>query len=111
MEALPPAEAVDSPVQAAAQVPANYAHLFKVGHSISRFQPVAGNRAQLMADSSATIEYMVADIDPATDQVNVLFYIWLTDNNGVKIAAALMRAATRGWPVASWWTAWARAHC
>jgi cardiolipin synthase len=80
----------------AAQLPASYAHLFQVGSSISGFAPVAGNRADLMADSNTTIESMVADIDAAADQVNVLFYIWLADNNGTKIADALKRAATRG---------------
>ena len=80
----------------ASQVPSKYAHLFRVGSSISGFHPLAGNLAELMADSNTTIEHMVADIDAATDQVNVLFYIWLTDNNGTKIADALKRAATRG---------------
>ena len=80
----------------ASQVPSKYAHLFHVGSSISGFQPLAGNRAELMAGSNNTIEHMVADIDAATDQVNVLFYIWLADNNGTKIADALKRAATRG---------------
>jgi len=78
------------------QVPSKYAHLFRVGSSISGFQPLAGNRAELMADSNATIEHMVADIDAATEQVNVLFYIWLADNNGTKIAEALKRAVARG---------------
>ena len=80
----------------AAQVPLQHAHLFSVGRSISGFAPVAGNAAALMPDSNATIDAMVADIDAATDQVNVLFYIWLTDNNGRKMAGALMRAAGRG---------------
>lgn len=80
----------------AVQIPSNYAHLFRVGTSISGFQPVAGNRAELMADSNATIECMVANIDAAAEQVNVLFYIWLTDSNGSRMADALKRAARRG---------------
>jgi cardiolipin synthase len=39
---------------------------------------------------------MVADIDAAQDHVHVLFYIWLPDNNGCKVAGALKRAAARG---------------
>lgn len=77
-------------------VPAAYAHLFHVGHSISAFSAVPGNCAQLMANSMATIESMVTDIDAARTQVNVLFYIWLTDNSGTRIAQALIRAAQRG---------------
>ena len=80
----------------AAEVPSRYAQLFSVGHSISGFKPLAGNAAALMEDSNATIDHMVADIDAAVEQVNVLFYIWLTDGNGSKIAAALVRAAARG---------------
>ena len=39
---------------------------------------------------------VVADIDAAQEHVHLLFYIWLTDNNGRKIVAALRRAAARG---------------
>lgn len=73
-----------------------YAALFKVGESISGYQAVSGNSAQLMADSDATISQMIADIDAAQDHVHLLFYIWLADNNGTKMAEALMRAARRG---------------
>jgi len=90
-------EEVEEPgLPGAGQIPREYAHLFSVGHSISGFQPTAGNRATLLADSNASIDHMVADIDAATRQVNLLFYIWLADNNGRKIAAALQRAAGRG---------------
>ena len=79
-----------------AEVPEQYAHLFRVAQSINGFQPIGGNRAQLMEDSNATIEAMVADIDAASNHVHLLFYIWLTDNNGAKIVEALKRAAARG---------------
>jgi cardiolipin synthase len=39
---------------------------------------------------------MVADIDAARDTVHGCFYIWLTDNNGLKIKDAFIRAAKRG---------------
>ena len=71
-------------------------HLFRVAHSINGFVPFGANTAELMPDSNATIESMVADIDGAADHVHLLFYIWLTDNNGRKIADAIMRAAARG---------------
>jgi len=73
-----------------------YARLFRVGQSISGFAPVAGNSAELLADSNAAIERMVEDIDRATEHVHLLFYIWLPDNNGCKIVEALKRAASRG---------------
>ena len=37
-------------------IPSRYVHLFRVGRSISNFAPVAGNSAQLMRDSAATID-------------------------------------------------------
>ncbi|MGO4396500.1 cardiolipin synthase [Variovorax sp. M-6] len=79
-----------------ASVHPHWRHLFELGHSISGFGPVEGNRPQLMADSTATIDAMVVDIDAARDHVHLLFYIWLPDNNGRKVVEALKRAAARG---------------
>src|SRR5262245_25597771 len=81
---------------AAAGVPERYGHVFRLGQSISGFEPVAGNTGSLMADSNASIDAMVADIDAATEHVHLLFYIWLPDTNGRKIVEALKRAAARG---------------
>ena len=73
-----------------------YEQLFNVGTSISGYTPVGGNQAELMADSDAAVDAMVADVDAATDHVHLMFYIWLADDNGTKMAKALMRAARRG---------------
>jgi len=78
------------------EVPERYAHLFRVGHSISGFEPIGGNRARLLENSDAAIDAMVSDIDAARDHIHLLFYIWLPDNNGCKVAEALKRAAGRG---------------
>ena len=77
------------------QLPERYIHLFRVGHSVNGFEPVGGNQARLLPDSNASIESMVADIDAAQDHVHLIFYIWLPDNNGLKVAEALRRAAAR----------------
>ncbi|TWT35846.1 Cardiolipin synthase [Posidoniimonas corsicana] len=77
-------------------VPARRQSLFRVATSISGFEPVGGNTARLMEDSNATIEQMVADIDNADQHVHLLFYIWLADNNGLKVVDAVKRAAQRG---------------
>ena len=79
-----------------AEIPDRYEYLFRVGRSISGFEPIAGNAARLLTDSNAAIDAMVADIDAAKDHVHVLFYIWLTDTNGNRVADALKRAAARG---------------
>lgn len=81
---------------AQARVPERYQHLFRTGQSINGFEVIGGNSARLMPDSDATIEMMVLDIDNATDHVHLLFYIWLPDNNGLKMVEALKRAAGRG---------------
>ena len=71
-------------------------HLFKLGKSISGFEPLGGNSASLMGDSNAMIDTLVTDIDAAQNHVHLLFYIWLPDNNGCKIVEALKRASGRG---------------
>ncbi len=77
-------------------IPERYHPLFRVGHSISGLNPVAGNAGTLLPDSNRTIDALVADIDSAREQVHLLFYIWLADNNGLRVVEALMRAARRG---------------
>ncbi|MEC7762807.1 MAG: cardiolipin synthase [Pseudomonadota bacterium] len=84
----------EGPVRSAVQD--EYAPLFAVGHSISGYEPVGGNRAKLLDGSEAVIDAMVADIDAATDHVHLMFYIWLDDVSGRRVAEALMRAAGRG---------------
>ena len=86
----------DAVTELAAGIPERYRHLFRLGHSISGFDPVYGNIARLLPNSNAAIDAMVADIDAAKDHVHVLFYIWLPDHNGCKIVQALTRAAGRG---------------
>jgi cardiolipin synthase len=78
------------------QIPEHYAHLFRVGQSINGFGPVGGNQARLLADSNATIDSLVADIDAAQQHVHLTFYIWLPDHNGLRVVEALKRAAARG---------------
>ena len=86
-----------SPIaEAAREVPERYHSLFALGRSISGFDPVGGNSGELMLDSNAAIDAIAADIDAAQHHVHLIFYIWLTDNNGLKIAEALQRAAARG---------------
>lgn len=73
-----------------------YDHLFSTARSINGFAVSRAASASLMTDSNATIDAMVADIDGAKHHVHIMFYIWLPDNNGLKMVAALKRAAARG---------------
>ena len=77
-------------------LPQRYLHLFQAGKAVNGFDPVGGNQAQLMPDSNASIDSIVADINAAKEHVHLLFYIWLTDNNGCKVVEALKRATARG---------------
>ncbi len=81
---------------APAVVPLRNAHLFRAGQSISGFEPVGGNRGTLFSDSNQNVDSMIADIDAAREHVHLLVYIWLADRNGLRIAEALKRAASRG---------------
>jgi cardiolipin synthase len=76
-------------------IPDQYAPLFQVGRWVNGFVPMGGNQAQLLPDSNATIESLAADIDAAKEHVHLTFYIWLPDNNGLKVVEALKRAAAR----------------
>jgi len=96
-QSLPPITAQPASAgDALADVPDRYAALFRLGCSVNGFEPVGGNSGQLMTDSNTTIARMIDDIDAAEDHVHLSFYIWLTDNNGLKMVEALKRAAGRG---------------
>jgi cardiolipin synthase len=95
---LPPMASIVSGDKAnlEAEFPARFAPLFRLGETINGFAPVGGNKGLLMADSNAAIDNMVADMDAARDHIHLIFYIWLADNNGLKVVEALKRAAARG---------------
>lgn len=97
LEKLPAYSPLDLERQhAEPEVPKRYHHLFDTGHSISGFEVMGGNSAELMADSEATIDAMIADINAAKEHVHLLFYIWLPDRSGTRMAEALIRAVARG---------------
>jgi len=77
-------------------LPDRCAPLFRLGESVNGFRPVGGNSAELMEDSNSGIDAMVADMDAADAHIHLIFYIWLEDNNGLKVVEALKRAAARG---------------
>lgn len=73
-----------------------HAHLFRIGQSVNGLGPTAGNTARLFADTNAAFDSLIEDIDAARNNVHLLFYIWLDDRNGSRVAEAAMRAARRG---------------
>lgn len=79
-----------------ANLPERYRPAFSTCEHIAAYPVMDGNRATLAADSDSAIDAMAADFDAARETIDVSFYIWLTDRNGLKIVEALKRAAARG---------------
>ena len=79
-----------------ANIPKRFIPVFALGRSVNGFPPVGGNSAKLPVDSNAAIDTMVSDIDAAKKHVHMSFYIWLLDNNGLKVVESLKRASERG---------------
>ena len=69
---------------------------FALARTVNHLEPTSGNSARLSADSNAAVDDMIADVDAAKETVHGCFYIWLTDNNGLKLKDAFIRAARRG---------------
>ena len=70
--------------------------VFRYAASMNSFHPLPGCRAEVMSGNEETLARMLADMDAAEHEINVLYYIWLADGTGNDIAQALMRAARRG---------------
>lgn len=64
--------------------------------AIGGMVPVSGNRISLLSETDDVFDEMIAAIDGANNHVHILFYIWLNDTSGRRIADALCRAAGRG---------------
>ena len=69
---------------------------FKYSRSINGFNPLGGNRAELMPDARSARKRLIEDIDASSETVHILYYIWLGDTTGTNTANALIRAAKRG---------------
>lgn len=69
---------------------------FALAKTVNHLDPTCDNSARLARDSNAAIDEMVADVDAARETVHGCFYIWLADNNGLKMKDAFIRAAKRG---------------
>lgn len=63
---------------------------------VSDANAVTGNRLELFGDSLKFIDRLIEDIDRAEKSVHLLYFIYLVDNSGKKVADALMRATKRG---------------
>ncbi|MBR3372071.1 MAG: cardiolipin synthase [Rhodobacteraceae bacterium] len=69
---------------------------FAAGHATSQFPPLAGNHMTLLAEGDDMMHDIFDAIEQARDHVHMLFYIWLPDETGTRMAQVLMDAARRG---------------
>ncbi len=85
----PSPQAVEAPPDSARAV-------LDMNRAAGGFEPVSGNDIHLLPEDDSAIDAVVEAIDAAADHVHMLFYIWLDDVSGRKVAAAACRAARRG---------------
>jgi cardiolipin synthase A/B len=69
---------------------------FALARTVNKLEPTCNNSARLAPDSNAAVDEMIEDINAARETVHGCFYIWLADNNGLKLKDAFIRAAGRG---------------
>ena len=73
-----------------------YRHLARIGAAVSGLPPLRGNAVELIADTHAFLDRLIADLDAATSHCHLLFFIWMDGGRGVEVAEAVARAARRG---------------
>lgn len=86
---MPSPDAVEDP-------PEWLAGVMATATSVGGMVPVAGNRLKLLAENDDGFDEMIASIDAACDHIHILFYIWLDDVSGRRVAEAVRQAALRG---------------
>jgi cardiolipin synthase len=74
----------------------DFAAVALLAQKLGDFPPQAGNKAELLPQSSEAIARLEADIEGARSHVHLLYYIFAPDQVGERIADALLRAAARG---------------
>jgi cardiolipin synthase len=79
-----------------AEIDPSVAQAARLATHLGRFQPLEGNRVELLGEYDGVIERMLADIDEATNHVHLIFYIYGCDPTADRITDALARAVKRG---------------
>jgi cardiolipin synthase len=82
--------------QRPADVPVHHKPLAVLARLVGQTEPRDGNHVELYSDTLEVIDHLIADIDRAREHVHLLFYIYLVDDTGQRVAQALMQAAARG---------------
>lgn len=77
-------------------ITSSYSRPFHLASSINGFSITHNNRAELMRDGTHARQQMLDDINNARESIHILYYIWLEDNTGREVSAALIKASQRG---------------
>jgi len=75
-----------------------YEPIAALGEAVSQFPGIGGSEIELLSNTDVVMQRLIEDIDAAKDHCHLLFYIYLADHSGTRVAEALMRAAERGVP-------------
>lgn len=78
------------------ELPPQYQPIATLAETVGDNPPVAGNSLQLIGDTELFIETIVMDIRGAQHHCHLLFYIFMDDASGRRVAEALMETARRG---------------
>ena len=73
-----------------------YADAISLASAVGGAPPRPGNQLELMGDTDQVLDRLIGDLDAAQLHCHLLFYIWLDDAAGGRVAAALASAAARG---------------
>ncbi len=68
----------------------------RLAEQLSMMPILGGNSATLLTETNDVIDRLIEDIDAAKNHVHLMFYIWVDDATGQRVAQALIRAAQRG---------------
>lgn len=74
----------------------DYRSLAHLAETVGGNRPRGGHTLRLFGDTDLFIQSLVEDIEKAQWHCHLLFYIFLTDGSGTRVAEALAEAAERG---------------
>ena len=77
-------------------VDARFTQLARTGRGTLNFPALPGNQLELMGDWQQVFDQLIADIDAATTNCDLQFYIWHPGGRTAEVVAALERARQRG---------------
>ncbi|HEY2587875.1 MAG TPA: cardiolipin synthase [Tepidisphaeraceae bacterium] len=77
-------------------LPPAYEPLVVQAEKISGLPVLGGNGVEFLTECTPMIDRLVADIDAATSHVHLLYYMFVPDATGNRVADALVRAEGRG---------------